>query len=218
MMLDRDKINFWIRIGAIALAVIFIGSFVLMGVGSNMNYSILDLLGSSQQEEQQQQTTGAEEQIAQAQTELEGDPENPRIIRRLAGLYLQNGQTERATQVLEQGREVAPNDPVVALYLGQAYEQRAQGVADEEERKTAYEDAGEAYAAAARLQEDNPQAYLAAGQVYEQAGDKGRAIQYYNGYLDADPDGEQADEVRERISNLLSGGESTGGAGGAKQE
>lgn len=219
MMLDRDKITFWTRLGAIVLAVIFVGSFVFMGVGSNVNLNLLDLLGgSSGAQEEQQQTTSPQEQISQTQQELEEDPENPKIIRRLAGLYIQNGQTDEAAEVLERGREVAPDDPVIPLYLGQAYERNAQAQTDEEERTAAYEQAGDAYATAAELQPEKPQAYLAAGQSYEQAGDKGRAIQYWNDYLELEPDGEQADAVRERIASLLEGEETTTGAAGPRQK
>lgn len=158
MMLDRKKIGFWTRFVAIGLAVIFVGSFIFMGIGTNVSYNLLDLFGGSQEEKEQ--TNGADEQIALAQGELEADPENPRIIRRLAGLYLQNGQAESAVEVLEQGREVAPDDPVIPLYLGQAHERRAQGVSDEEERKAVYEEAGDAYAAAAEIQGDNAQSTL----------------------------------------------------------
>ena len=219
MMLDRDKITFWTRLGAIVLAVIFVGSFVIMGVGSNVNLNLLDLLGgSSGAQEDQQQTTSSREQITQARQELEEDPENPKIIRRLAGLYIQNGQTDEAAEVLERGREVAPDDPVIPLYLGQAYERDAHAQTDAEERQTAYEQAGDAYAAAAELQPEKPQAYLAAGQAYEQAGDKGRAIQYWNEYLELEPDGEQADAVKERIASLLEGEQTTPGAAGSKQK
>jgi tetratricopeptide (TPR) repeat protein len=219
MMLDRDKITFWTRLGAIVLAVIFVGSFVIMGVGSNVNLNLLDLLGgSSGAQEDRQQTTSSQDQITQAQQELEEDPENPKIIRRLAGLYIQNGQTDEAAEVLERGREVAPDDPVIPLYLGQAYERDAQAQTDAEERQAAYEQAGDAYAAAAELQPEKPQAYLAAGQAYEQAGDKGRAIQYWNDYLELEPDGEQADAVKERIASLLEGEQTTPGAAGSKQK
>jgi cytochrome c-type biogenesis protein CcmH/NrfG len=219
MMLDRDKITFWTRLGAIVLAVIFVGSFVIMGVGSNVNLNLLDLLGdSSGAQEDQQQTTSSQEQITQARQELEEDPENPKIIRRLAGLYIQNGQTDEAAEVLERGREVAPEDPVIPLYLGQAYERDAQAQTDADARQTTYKQAGDAYAAAAELQPEKPQAYLAAGQAYEQAGDKGRAIQYWNDYLELEPDGEQADAVKERIATLLEGEQTTPGAAGPKQK
>ena len=219
MMLDRDKITFWTRLGAIVLAVIFVGSFVVMGVGSNVPLNLLDLLGgSSSAQEDQQQTTSSQEQITQAQQELEEDPENPKIMRRLAGLYIQNGQTDKAAEVLERGREVAPEDPVIPLYLGQAYERDAQAQTDADARQTTYKQAGDAYAAAAELQPEKPQAYLAAGQAYEQAGDKGRAIQYWNDYLELAPDGEQADAVKERIASLLEGEQDNPSAAGPKQK
>jgi len=222
MMLDRDKITFWTRVGAIALAVIFVGSFVFMGIGTNISYNLFDLLsgGSSQGQEDEQQKTNpdAEDQIARAEQDLEADPENPKIIKRLAGLYIQEGQTDKATEILERGREADAEDPVIPLYLGQAYERKAQGLTDEDERKATYKQAGDAYAAATELQSDKPQPYLLAGQAYEQAGEKGRAIQYWNGYLKLEPEGEQADAVKERIETLLKGEETTGGAEGKTKQ
>jgi tetratricopeptide (TPR) repeat protein len=229
MMLDRDKVTFWTRLGAIALAVIFVGSFVFMGVGTDINYNLFDLLndGSAakeekEQKEQKEQKNDTQEQMAQAQQEFEEDPENPRVIKRLAGLYIQNGRTDEAAEVLERGREVAPDDPAIPLNLGQVYEREAQGLTDEEERQAAYSQAGDAYAAAAEIQGDRPrptaQAYLAAGQAYEQAGEQSKAIQYWNEYLKLEPEGEQADAVKERIQGLLKGEQQTDATEGAKKK
>lgn len=215
MMLDRDKISFWTRVGAIALAVIFVGSFVFFSVGTNVNYSIFDLFGSSSKG-QEEPTSGANEQIARAQQDLQADPENPKIMKRLAGLYLENGQTDSAVEILENARGVAPGDPAIPLTLGQAYDRKAQAQTDEDERKATYQKAGDAYAAATEIK-DEPQAYLLAGQAYDQAGDKAKAIQYWNGYLKLQPEGTQSDAVKERISSLLKGEETTSGAGGAKK-
>ena len=213
-MMDRNKVNFWTRVGAVALAVIFLVSFAFVGIGANADINLLGLFGGSQDQNQEQaQTSDPQEQVSQAEQELEGDPENPRLIRRLAGLYLQNGQTDKAVEVLEDGREAAPDDPVIALYLGQAYGGQAQAVTDEEERAATYKQAGDAYATAVELQEDKPQPYLLAGQAYDQAGEKGKAIEYWNGYLDLEPEGEEAEAVKERIASLLEGSDTTGGAG-----
>lgn len=216
-MLDRDKISFWTRVGAIALAVVFLGSFVFFSVGTSLNYSILDLFGS-RSKGQEEPTSGASEQIARAQQDLQADPENPKIMKRLASLYLENGQTDSAVEMLENARGVAPEDPAIPLSLGQAYDRKAQGVADEEKRKAAYQQAGDAYAAATEIRPDSPQAYLLAGQDYDQAGEKSKAIRYWNGYLKLQPEGEQADAVKERIDNLLKGEETTGGTQGAKKQ
>ncbi|QIN78270.1 tetratricopeptide repeat protein [Rubrobacter marinus] len=215
MMMNRDKLGLWTRIGAILLAVLFVLSFVLFGIGSNVSYNPLDLFRSPEDQQAAQQTTGSEEQIERARAELEENPEDPRVIRRLAGLYLQNGQTSEAVRVLEEGREAAPNDPAIPLVLGQAYDQQAQALTDAGEREATYAKAGEAYVAAAEIEENerrDAQAFLLAGAAYEQAGDKGRAIQYWNEYLEIEPEGEQADAVKERIGTLLQGGETTGAA------
>ncbi len=214
MMLDRDKITFWTRLGAIVLAAIFVGSFVFMGIGTNISYNLFELLGGGQNQPAGQ-TTGPEDQIERAQADLEENPDNPRTMRRLAGLYIQAGRTDDAIEVLERGREVAPDDPYIPLLLGQAHDRKAQAQTDEGERQATYARAGDSYVAAAEVQEGEDrkaQAYLLAGQAYEQAGDDGRAIQYWNDYLDLEPEGEQADAVRERIQTLLEGGETTGGA------
>ena len=221
MMLNRDKLGLWTKIGAILLAVIFILSFILFGIGSTTSsYNLLDLFRSPEAQQQAQPTTGSEEQLQRARAELDQNPEDPRLIRRVAGLYLQNGQTSEAIGVLEEGRKVAPNDPAIALVLGQAYDQQAQALTGERERQGTYAKAGDAYVAATKGEENerrNAQAFLLAGQAYEQAGDKGKAIQYWNEYLKIEPDGEQADTVKERISTLLKGGDTTGaGAGGAQ--
>lgn len=214
MMLDRDKITFWTRVGAIALAAIFVGSFVFMGIGTNISYNLFDLLGGGQNQ-QAEQTTAPEDQIERARADLEKNPDNPRTMRRLAGLYIQAGRTDEAIEVLQRGREAAPEDPYIPLLLGQAQDRKAQAQTDEGERQATYARAGDSYVAAAEVQDSDQrkaQAYLLAGQSYEQAGEEGQAIQYWNDYLDLEPEGEQADAVRERIQTLLEGGETTGGA------
>ena len=66
--------------------------------------------------------------------------------------------------------------------------------------------AGDAFAASAEAEPDNAEAYLLAGQAYDQAGQPADAIEYYNGDLDLEPKGENAKKVKDRISALLEGG------------
>ena len=83
--------------------------------------------------------------------------------------------------------------------------------ADKKEQKELYTKAGDAYAAAAKIEPKNEDAYLLAGDAYDQAGEPAQAIKYYNGYLDLQPKGKQAKAVKERISTLLQGPEATDG-------
>ena len=216
MMMNRDKLGLWARIGAILLAVLFILSGVLVGMSSNSSYNLLGLFGGGSQDQQAAQTTGSEEQIERSRAELEGNHKDPKLIRRLAGLYIQNGQTSEATRVLEDGRKAVPGDPAIPLVLAGAYGQQAQSQTDEQERQETYAKAGDAYVAATENEESerrDAQAFLGAGQSYDQAGDGAKAIQYWNEYLDIEPEGENADAVKERIGALLKGEDTTGGAG-----
>jgi cytochrome c-type biogenesis protein CcmH/NrfG len=194
---------------AILLSVFFIGSFIFVGLGTNVSYNLFELIGGSDQQ-QGGQTTDPQEQIEQAERELEENPKDPEAIKELAALYYQNGQLEDAARVLENGREAAPKDAEIPLLLGEVYSRQAQVTPEEEQKKDLYRKAGDAYAAAAQIEPDNEDAYLLAGGAYDQAGEPAQAIKYYNGYLDLEPEGEQAQAVRERISALLEGGETTG--------
>ena len=212
MMMNRERIGFWVRLVAILLAVFFIGSFIFVGLGTNVNYNLFELIGGSDQQ-QGGQTTDPQEQIEQAERELEENPKDPEPIKQLAALYYQNGRYEEAVRVLEKGREVAPKDAEIPLLLGEVYTRQAQTAADEKQRKELYEKAGDAYAAAAEIEPENEDAYLLAGGAYDQAGEPAQAIKYYNGYLDLEPEDQQAKAVEERISTLLEGGgESTNSA------
>src|SRR3712207_4334504 len=211
MMMNRERIGFWVRLVAILLSVFFVGSFIFLGLGTNVSYNLFDLIGGSDQQQQGGQTTDPQEQIEQAERQLEENPKDPEAIKELAALYYQNGRYDEAVRVLEEGREAAPEDAEMALLLGEVYSRQAQLAADEKERKAIYKKAGDAYAAATEIERENEDAYLLAGEAYDQAGEPARAIKYYNGYLDLEPEGEQARAVEERISTLLEGGETTDG-------
>lgn len=207
MMIDRRRVSFWTRLIAIGLAVVFVGSFVVMGIGSTFPaYNIFELFGGGSP--QQQETAGPtpQEQIEQTRSQLQENPENPELIKRLAFLYIQTGDLDQAVATLEEGREVAPDDPDIPLILGQVYQQQAANNpdrADELNRR-----AGDAYAAAAEMEPGNAQAHLAAGDAYSAAGEESRAIEHWNRYLELEPEGEQAEQIRQQISDLLrSGGE-----------
>ena len=209
MMMNRDRIGFWVRLVAILLAVFFVGSFIFVGLGTNVQYNLFDLIGGSDQQ-QAEQTTDTQAQIEQAEQELEENPKDPEAIKELAALYYQDGRLEDAARVLEKGREVAKEDAEIPVLLGEVYFQQAQATPEEEQKNDLYRKAGGAFAAAAEIEPDDEDAYLRAGEAYDQAGEPAQAIKYYNGYLDLEPEGEQARAVKERISALLEGGEETG--------
>jgi cytochrome c-type biogenesis protein CcmH/NrfG len=211
MMMNRDRIGFWVRLVSILLAAIFIISFVFLGVGTNVSYNVFDLFGNQDKPQQQGKTPGPEEQIAAAEKELKKDPKDPENIKDLAYLYYTAGRYDDAIQVLQNGQKAAPKDEEIPALLGQIYSQQAQ-TASGKQKVELEEKAAEAFAASAKAQPDNAEAYLLAGQAYDQAGQPAEAIEYYNQYLDRAPKGKEADQVKERISALLEGKETTGSA------
>lgn len=212
MMMNRDRISFWVRLVAILLSAIFLISFIFLGIGSNMSYNVFQLFGNQDQPQQQaDQTPDTEDQIAAAQKDLKKDPKDPEKIKDLAALYYTAGRYDEAKQVLQKGREDAPNDEEIPALLGQIYSQQVQ-TATGKEQKELQDKAADSFAASVEAQPDDADAYLLAGQAYDQAGQPAEAIKYYNGYLDRDPKGENAADVKDRISALLEGKESTSSA------
>ncbi|HEX5914370.1 MAG TPA: tetratricopeptide repeat protein [Rubrobacter sp.] len=211
MMMNRDKLSFWVRLVSIVLAAFFLLSFIFLGLGTNISYNLFELIGN--QDEQQQQADQApdpQEQIASAEKALEKDPKDPEKIKDLAALYYTAGRYDDAIQVLQRGREVAPKDEEIPTLIGQIYSQQAQAEKGEKQKEMLAK-AGDAFAASAAAEPENAEAYLLAGQAYDQAGQPADAIEYYNGYLDLEPKGENARKVKDRISALLEGGSGSAG-------
>jgi cytochrome c-type biogenesis protein CcmH/NrfG len=209
MMMNRDRLSFWVRLVSIVLAAFFLISFIFLGLGTNISYNLFEVLGSQDQQQQQaDQAPDPQEQITEAEKALEKDPKDPEKIKDLAVLYYTAGRYDDAIRVLQRGSEVDPKDEEIPALIGQIYSQQAQAEKGEK-RKELLKKAGDAFAASAEAEPDNAEAYLLAGQAYDQAGQPADAIEYYNGYLDLEPKGESAKKVKDRISVLLEGGNSS---------
>jgi cytochrome c-type biogenesis protein CcmH/NrfG len=206
MMMNRDRLGFWVRLVSIVLAAFFLLSFIFLGLGTSINYNLFEVIGNQDQQKQQaNQASDAQDQIAQAEKALEKNPKDPEKIKDLAALYYSAGRYDDALQVLQKGREVAPQDQEIPAFMGQIYSEQAQAEKGEKQKEL-LKKAGDAFAASAEADPDNAEAYLLAGQAYDQAGLPADAIEYYNGYLDLQPKGENAKKVKDRISALLEGG------------
>jgi cytochrome c-type biogenesis protein CcmH/NrfG len=206
MMMNRDRLSFWVRLVAIVLAAFFLLSFIFLGVGTNISYNLFELIGNQDQQQQQaDQAPDPQEQIEDAEKALEKNPKDSEKIKDLAALYYTAGRYDDAIQVLQRGREVAPQDEEIPALIGQIYSEQAQAEKGEKQKEL-LKKAGDAFAASAEAEPDNAEAYLLAGQAYDQAGQPADAIEYYNGYLDLEPKGENAKKVKDRISALLEGG------------
>src|SRR5918998_6072215 len=184
MMMNRDRLGFWVRLVSILLAFFFVASFIFVGLGTNVQYNLFDLIGGSDQQQAEQTTDDTEARIEQAEKEVEENPQDPEAIKELAALYYQDGRLEDAARVLENGREAAPRDAEIPTLLGQVYSQQAQATPEEEQKNDLYREAGDAYAAAAEIERDDEDAYLLAGPAHEQAGEPPPALKNHNWFPD----------------------------------
>jgi len=211
MMMNRERLGFWVKLVAVVLSVVFIGSSVFLGLGTNVSYNLFELFGGgSAQQQQENQAPDPQDQIDRAEKNLQQNPRDPEAIKDLASLYYNAGRYDEAVRVLQNGREDAPKDEEIPLLLGQVFSQQAQSTPGKE-KKEFHKKAGDAFAAATQEEPDNEEAYLLAGDSYEQAGEPAEAIKYYNGYLEREPKGENSQAVKARISALLEGGDNAGG-------
>ena len=211
MMMNRKRLGRVMAVVAVLLAVFFLLSSIILGLGMTTSYNLLDLFGNRSQP-QQSQGPSPQDAIEEAEKDLENSPKDPDAITDLAALYYQNGQYEDAAKVLQDGRKEAPKNAEIPALLGAVYQQQAAGV-EPKEQKELYAKAGDSFAAAAESNPQDEDLYAQAGQSYDQAGETAEAIQYYNGYLDREPKGQDSEAIKERISALLAGGEETTGGG-----
>ena len=212
MMMNRKRLGRVMAVVAVVLAVFFVLSSVLLGLGTNVTYNLFDLFGNQNQVQQQDQGPTPEDAIAAAEKDLEQNPNDPDATTDLAAVYFQNGRYDDAAKVLRDGREKFPDNAEIPGLLGAVYQQQAQGVEPGEQREL-YADAGDSFAAAAEREGDDEDLYLQAAQSYDQAEEPADAIKYYNEFLDREPEGQEAEAARDRITALLEGGQDPGGGG-----
>lgn len=211
MMLNRDKLNFWVKVVAFGLAAVFLLSSVFMGIGmTGASYNLLSLFGGgSAQQSSAPSASDAQSQVEAARRQLEQDPKDADNYKTLAGAYYQSGQYDQAVKTLEQGRQKRPKEEEIPVLMGQIYAQQAQTTSGGQQKT--WTNAGDAFATATEIDPGDEENYYFAGQAYEQAGKTDQALKYWNGYLEREPDGDRAQEVKQKISGLLQGGGATGG-------
>jgi tetratricopeptide (TPR) repeat protein len=102
----------------VLLAIIFGGSFVVFGVGSEVPGGIADVLG---------RTPGFEGvlSVSDARKEVEERPNDPDALRQLATALQTEGQTREAIETLERLRAIAPRDQEALRELATLYVARA---------------------------------------------------------------------------------------------
>lgn len=193
MLLDRKRINRFTRWAAIILAIIFLLSFVLMGVGSSAAGNFLAGCARSEQ-------TGItpsssfEEKEKFYLNQIAQNPQDNISVLQLAGLYADDsvGRYNDAVTYFDRYLETDPKN--VDVRLRKASVQMTKLKDNQAAASTLTE--------ATALAPTNAMAFLQLGQAAKAAGQNQTAILAWSRYLELAPGSEYASMIRDEIAKL----------------
>ena len=205
MLLDRRKIRRWAKWVALALAIIFVVSFLFLGVGyggAGFNISQIFTNGgcTSKTATTQAQTTNA--QIAAYEQTLKTNPKDKDALIGLANVYQQiydSGQSNGDAALLKEAtylQQLIDADPTqvdVSLRLAKLY--MSSPVNDNKSAVTVLNKA-------VTQAPDNPDVFLELGVAQRALGNSSAAVMAWQRYLDLAPNGDQASVIRDEIKVL----------------
>ncbi|MEK7817951.1 MAG: hypothetical protein AAB281_06850 [Actinomycetota bacterium] len=193
MLLDRKRINRFTRWAAIILAIIFLLSFVLMGVGSSAAGNFLAGCASSEQSGISASSSFADKEKYYL-GEIAQNPQDNVAILQLAGLYADDsvGRNTDALAYYDRYLELDPKN--VDVRLRKASVQMTKLNDNQAAVSTLIE--------ATNLAPTNAMAFLQLGQAAKAAGQNQVAILAWSRYLELAPGSEYTSLIRDEIAKL----------------
>jgi cytochrome c-type biogenesis protein CcmH/NrfG len=209
VLLDRKRINKWSKRVALALAIVFGLSFVLLGVGSGTGVNWSDLWTSLSGNGAKSSTSGAPaDRIKALQAQLATDPNNYDALVGIATQYQLLQQLKQAATYYERAIVVKPTviDPytkLAVIYLDPTVADNTSAIRVLNQLTT--------------LDPGNAQAFLQLGIAQRNAGNTNAAILAWSKYISLDPSSDMAKTVQTQIDQLKAAASTTTttAAGGA---
>ena len=193
MLLDRRRINKWAKWVALALAVVFALSFLLLGVGygGGAGLNIFDLFGKNKSSTNT--TLSTDQRVAALLATLKQNPKDVTTLLALATAYQQNGDLKTAATYLEQVIAADPSQKDVYLRLANIY--LSQDVSN-------YAAAAAVLNKALSVDPQNADLYLKLGIAQNSLGNTDAALLAWQRYLTLAPNGDMASVIREQVDKL----------------
>jgi tetratricopeptide (TPR) repeat protein len=192
LLLDRKKIRKWAKWVALGLAIVFVLSFLFMGVGyggAGFNVSAIFSGGCTETTV----ATVSDTKLAAYLATLDTDPDNLDALQGAASSYLAQNDYTSAALYLERVIEVDPTKKDVYLSLAQIY------LRDDVNN---YQAAAAVLNKATAVDPDNPDVFLALGIAQRALGNTAAAVMAWQKYLQLDPEGDSADAVRQELEEM----------------
>jgi len=192
LLLDRRKIRRWAKWIALFLAVVFVLSFLFLGVGygGGAGMNIFDLFGKKSTTAT---TLSPDQRIAALNAKLVLNPKDVTALLALATIYQENGDLASATTFLEQVIAADPGQKDVYIRLADIY--MNQNVSN-------YTAAVAVLNKAISVDPANPALFLKLGIAQNKLGNTGGALLAWQKYLALAPNGDQAALIREQVDRL----------------
>ena len=192
MLLDRRRSKKWAKWVALFLAVVFVLSFLLLGVGygGGGGFNIFNLFGSGK--DTTDTTITQDQRITALLTTLAQNPKDIATMQQLATIYLDNNDPTDAAKYLELVIATDPTQKAVYLRLAGVY-------------MNSLSNYSSAVAVLNKLQAidpESPDVYLQLGLAQRSQGNSSAAIMAWQKYLTLAPNGDQAKTIREAIATL----------------
>lgn len=206
MLLDRRRIKKWAKWVALILAIVFAASFLFLGVGyggAGFDLSQLFKGGCGTSTDTTEPVT-ATEKLNALLAAYDANPQDTTNMLAIATAYedlYEAGEgegtkyLENAAAFLRNAIDVDPSLKDVYLRVADIY---MTGVGS----TPAYQAAAEVLNKATTVDAQNPQIYLKLGIAHQKLNNKEAAVLAWQKYLELDPNGDQADVVREQIKVL----------------
>jgi cytochrome c-type biogenesis protein CcmH/NrfG len=192
LLLDRRRINKWAKWVALALAVVFALSFLLLGVGygGGAGFNIFSLFGNKSSTNT---TLSSDQRVANLKATLAQNPKDVTTLLALANAYQQNGDLTNAAAYLEQVIAADPSQKAVYVRLANIY--MSQDVSN-------YAAAAAVLNKALSVDPQNADLFLKLGIAQNNLGNTGAALLAWQRYLTLAPNGDQAPLIREQVDKL----------------
>jgi tetratricopeptide (TPR) repeat protein len=191
LLLERKRIKKWAKWIALILAVVFVLSFLLLGVGygGGAGFNIFDLFGRKSSTDT---TLTQNAKIDALLATLAQNPKDILTMQALATAYLEIDDATNAAKYLEQVIATDPTQKAVYLRLAGIYMNTLSN----------YTAAVTVLNKAQALDPENPDIYLQLGLAQRSLGKASAAIMAWQKYLTLAPNGDQADAIRSAVATL----------------
>lgn len=184
IMLDKARASIFIKIIAVVIAISFVLSLMPFVGGAAISEFFKSIFVSSEQPTQEQE-------IAKLKSVIKKEPKNVKAHVDLGNLYFDGQNYEKAIEYYDLALKLNPEDIDVMVDMGTSHFRL-----DDPDK------ALEVFRRAVAVDPEHAMAWYNMGVVFKEQGDTVNVQFAWSRYLELEPTGEQAEQVRQELTQL----------------